>query len=124
MTKIFKSICTVLVCALLTLVLVGCSAEKKYEKYAEQIRVAEAKEDPFTYAEVLEKLGTPTVNLTSSILGSGESGWATWYAGCETQKDVDAKLEEGKKVPYITVTFAGGKATNAKTGVEAPKEGK
>lgn len=120
MTKTFKSICAVLVCALLALTLMSCSAEKKYEKYAEQIRVAEAKEEALTYAEVIEKLGAPTVNLTSSIFGSGESGWATWYDRCESQEDLDAKLEAGKSVPYISVSFSGGKAVDAKTGVKAP----
>ena len=124
MTKTFKSICTIFVVALLALVLVGCSAEKKYEKYAEKIRVAEAKNEALTYAEVIDKLGAPTINLTTSIFGSGETGWCTWYDGCDTTEELNEKLEAGKKVAYISVSFSGGKAVDAKTGVEAPKEEK
>ena len=79
MTKTIKTICSLLVCALLVLTLASCSAQKKYEKYAEDIRVAVAKEEPKTYAEVIDKLGAPTVNLTASFGGSGENGSCTWY---------------------------------------------
>ena len=122
MTKTFKTICSVLVCALLTLTLASCSAQKKYEKYAEDIRVAAAKEDHITYEEAVKKLGEPTVNLSMSIGSSGVSGWVTWYDGCEDNDALEAKLEAGKEVAYITVSFSGGKAVDAKAGVETPKE--
>ena len=99
----------------------SCSAQKKYEKYAEDIRVAEAKGEAKTYAEVVDKLGAPTVNFTASLGGSGENGYCIWYADCASMDDVDAKLEAGKEVPYIRVTFSGGKAVDAKTGVDTPK---
>lgn len=122
MTKTIKTICSLLVCALLVLTLASCSAQKKYEKYAEDIRVAEAKGEAKTYAEVIDKLGVPTQDLTSDLFGSGKGGWATWYADCETMKDVEAKLDAGKEVPYITVTFSGGKAVEAEAGVSTPEE--
>lgn len=121
MTKTFKIICSVLVCALLTLTLASCSAQKKYEKIAEDIRVAVAKEEPLSYEKVVEKLGQPTINLSMSIGGSGVNGWITWYDGCENQDALDAKLEEGKEVAYIRVSFAGGKAVEAEAGVKTPK---
>ena len=124
MTKTFKSICAVLVCALLALTLMSCSAEKKYEKYAEQIRVAEAKEEALTYEEVIEKLGEATIDNTSAgdLFGMElkRVGVAYWYAGCESEEDLNAKLEAGKEVPWIKVTFADGVATDATTGVKAP----
>lgn len=122
MTKTIKTICSLLVCALLVLTLASCSAEKKYEKYAEDIRVAVAKEEPKTYAEVIDKLGAPTVNITASFGGSGENGSCTWYADCASMDDVEAKLDAGKEVPYIRVLFSGGKAIEAEAGVKSPKE--
>lgn len=122
MTKTIKTICSLFVCALLVLTLASCSAEKKYEKYAEDIRVAEAKGEAKTYAEVIDKLGAPTVNLTASFGGSGENGYCTWYADCASMDDVEAKLDAGKEVPYIRVLFSGGKAIEAKAGVKAPEE--
>ena len=122
MTKTIKTICSLLVCALLVLTLASCSAQKKYEKYAEDIRVAQAKEEPKTYAQVIDKLGAPTVNFTASFGGSGENGYCIWYADCASMDDVEAKLEAGKKVAYITVTFSDGKAIKAEAGVKAPEE--
>ena len=124
MTKTIKTICSLLVCALLVLTLASCSAQKKYEKYAEDIRVAAAKEEYKTYEEVVKKLGTPTVNLTGSLFGSGVSGLATWYADCANADELQAKLDAGKEVPYITVNFADGKAKDASTGVKAPESDK
>lgn len=122
MTKTMKIICSVLVCALLTLTLASCSAQKKYEKMAEDIRVAVAKEEPLTYEEVSKKLGDPTINLSASFGDSGVTGWITWYDGCEDQDALDAKLEAGKEVAYIRVSFSGGKAVDAEAGVKAPAE--
>lgn len=122
MTKTLKSICALLVCAVLTFTLASCSAQKKYEKMAEKIRVAEAKEEPLTYEEVVDKLGQPTVNGTISALGSGATGICVWYAGCESTEEFNEKLDNGKEVAYISVTFAKGKATNAEAGVKTPSE--
>lgn len=122
MTKTMKIVCSLLVCALLTLTLASCSAQKKYEKMAEDIKVAHAKEEELTYEEVEKKLGEPTINLSMSIGGSGISGWITWYDGCEDEEALEAKLEAGKEVAYITVSFSGGKAVDAEAGVKAPAE--
>lgn len=118
MTKTIKVVCSVLACLLLVLGLASCSTQKKWEKYAEDIRVAEAKGEALSYADVLGELGNPTVNLTFSFGGSGESGSATWYEGCGTYEDLQAKVDAGEEVLYIKVTFSGGKAIDAVTGVE------
>ena len=76
MTKTIKSLFAVIVCALAILTLASCSAQKQYDKYAEKIRVAEAKGEAISYAEVIEKLGAPTLNATTSLFGSGETGYA------------------------------------------------
>lgn len=117
MTKTIKVVCSVLACLLLVLGLASCSTQKKWEKYAEDIRVAEAKGEALSYADVLGELGTPTVNLTFSFGGSGESGDATWYEGCENDDELEAKLEAGEEVLYIHVRFSGGKAVDAETGI-------
>lgn len=122
MTKTLKTICSLFICALLVLTLASCSKQKEYEKYAEDIRVAEAKGEAKSYADVLGKLGTPTVNATFALGGSGETGSCTWYADCANMDDVEAKLDAGKDVPYIQVTFSGGKAIDAKAGVSHPEE--
>ena len=121
MTKTIKTICSVLVCALLVLTLASCSAEKKYQKIAEDIRVAEAKGETLTYEEVVKKLGTPTINASISVGSSGANGAVYWYHKCENQEALNAKLEAGKSVPYIKVTFLGGKAVDATAAVKVPE---
>ena len=121
MTKTLKTICSLFVCALLVLTLASCSKQKEYEKYAEEIRVAEAKGEAKSYADVIGKLGAPTLNATFSMMGSGETGYCTWYADCADMKVVEAKLEAGEEVPYIQVTFSSGKAVDAKAGVSTPE---
>lgn len=120
MTKTIKTICSLLACALLVFTLASCSAQKKYEKMAENIRVAQAKEEPLTYEDVAKKLGDPTIDLSASFGSSGKTGWITWYDGCEDNDAYEAKLEEGKEVPYITVSFRDGKAVDAEAGVKTP----
>lgn len=124
MTKILKTISALFLCAIFVFALASCSAQKKYEKYAEDIRVAAAKEEPLSYVDVVSKLGEPTIDLSTDIFGSGKTGWITWYDGCEDLDAYEAKLEEGKKVAYIRVSFNGGEAVDAEAGVKTPEEEK
>ena len=98
--------------------LAGCS--KVSEKYAEKINVAEAKNEPLLYSEVLDDLGQPHVDLTATLFGS-TNGWATWYKGYDSAEEADAAYEAGKTVAYITITVSDNKATNAEYG-EKTKE--
>ena len=126
MKRIFKVLSVALVLGLLVFTLASCSAEKKYEKYAEQIRVAEAKDEAISYADVIKKLGEPTENYTTEIsFGSLEvkrSGSAYWYDGCADKDALDEKLEAGKEVVYIVVTFKDGFAIDAEVKVKIPQE--
>lgn len=110
------------ICSLLVLTLASCSAQKKFEKAAEKIRVAEAKEEPLTYEKVEKMLGEPTVDATVSLGSRGKTGLVTWYAGCKTMEEVKEKVNAGKDVAYIAVTFDDGKALDAKVSVAEGKE--
>lgn len=118
MKKTFKVIFSVLVCMALVFTLASCSAEKKYEKYEEKINVAAAKEEYISYDEVVKKLGDPTKNTTVSYGNTKESGFCIWYAGCEDMDELEEKLEEGKEIPYIYVTFKDGNAIDAEFGIK------
>ena len=118
MKKTFKVIFSVLACMLLVFTLASCSAEKKFEKYEEKINVAAAKEDYISYDEVVKKLGDPTQNATVSLGNTKETGFCIWYAGCEDMDELKEKLEEGKEVPYIYVTFNDGDAIEAEFGIK------
>lgn len=110
------------ICSLLVLTLASCSAQKQLEKTAEKIRVAEAKEEPLTYEKVEKMLGEPTIDATVSVGSRGKSGLVTWYAGCKTIEEADEKVNAGKDVAYIVVTFEDGKAINAKVSVAEGKK--
>ncbi len=106
----FTSIALVALFALFTLV--GCS--KINEDFAAEINEkAEAKEN-YTYEQLKEKLGDPTVDVSGS-LGDllGVTGVCTWAAGYETADEMEAALEDGKTVKTLVVTFLNGRATAA-----------
>ena len=81
-------------------------------KSAEKINVAAAKEEHWTYSEVIEKFGEPTVNRYVAI-GSLSGGVVKYYVGYDTMEEVKAALEAGKTVKVLTITFVGDKATEA-----------
>lgn len=81
-------------------------------KTAEKINVAAAKEEHWTYSEVIEKFGEPTVNGYVAI-GSLSGGVVKYYVGYDTMEEVKAALEAGKTVKVLTITFVGDKATEA-----------
>lgn len=94
--------------------LAGCS--KVSEKYAEDIRVAEAKGEHVTYAEVIDDLGLPHSEL--SLFGKV----STWYKGYDSKEEAEAAYEAGKTVAYITITFdMDNKAIDAEYGEKVPE---
>jgi spermidine/putrescine-binding protein len=115
MKKILKALLAVVA----VVVLAGCN--KVSENYAEKIRVADAKGENLTYAEVKEDLGEPHINLVIEAFGLS-GGTATWYKGYESKEEADAAFEAGKTVAYITVTVADGKAIDAKYGEKVPSK--
>lgn len=82
------------------------------EKTAEKINVAAAKEEHWTYAEVIEKLDAPTVDATVEVFGF-RAGAMTWYVGYESYDEAKAAVEAGKTVKVLVVTIVDGKATDA-----------
>lgn len=98
---------------------VGCS--KVSQKTVDEINEAAKAKDPMTWTEVYEKLGPDYLGLSVGD-SSKVTGVVWWYAGCKTQEEVDAKLEAGKSVNYVEVTFLAGKAQSAKFGTATPDE--
>jgi len=94
-----KKFLKALVAVLAVVVLAGCS--KVTEKYAEDIRVAEAKGEHMTYAEVVDDLWLPHSDISLPLIGKT----ATWYKGFKSADEANAAYEEGKTVAYITITF-------------------
>lgn len=96
--------------------LVSCGIS---EKSAEKINVAAAKEDHMTYVELEKKYGEPAIDLNLGMLGRT----CTWLEGCATVEEADAKVDSGKTVDMLVVTFDGdGKAVKAEYGVWEPEE--
>ena len=94
MKKFFKAMLAVLT----VVVLASCS--KVTDSYAEKIRVAEAKGENMTYAEVIDDLGLPHEEWNLVLVK-----YSKWYKGYETKEEAQAALEEGKTVAYIVITF-------------------
>ena len=89
------------------------------EKSAEKINVAAAKEDHFTYAELVDKYGVPGLDANTIILGR----YCTWYEDCDTYAEAEKKHNSGKSVDMLVVYFDNdGKAYKAEYSVWEPKE--
>ena len=110
MKKLTKLL-SVLVLTLSVVALVACGSVS--QKYADKVNDAAKSKKYLTYAEVEKALGDPTVNASGSGFGVGVTGACTWYKGCKTYDDAKAKVDAGKKVPYITITFADGAAMSS-----------
>ena len=83
-------------------------------KTAENINVAAAKGDHWTYEEVIDKLGEPTINAYVDLGILGKGGYLTYYVGYETKEAAEAAYEEGKTVKILIVTLSEGVAKEAK----------
>lgn len=115
-----KKILKALVAVFAVITLAGCS--KVSEKYAENIRVAEAKGEHITYAEVIDDLGLPHEEWNLLLVK-----FSKWYKGYDSKEEALAAIEAGKEVAYITVSFdSNNKAIDAEYGVskKAEEEGK
>lgn len=108
-TKSLKVV-LVLFLALCLGLLAGCGSVS--QSYADKVNEAVKNEEPLTYEKVLKDLGDPT---TSGIIGGKDkaTGVCIWWKGCKTTDEVSKKIQDGKEVPAITITFAAGKATIA-----------
>lgn len=108
-TKSLKVV-LVLFLALCLGMLAGCGSVS--QSYADKVNEAMKNDEAYTYEKVLKDLGDPT---TSAIVGGKDkaTGVCIWWKGCKTTDDVKKKINDGKEVPAITITFTAGKATVA-----------
>lgn len=115
MKKIFKLSMMSLVALFALFALVGCAGIN--DDFDDEIEEKAEAGEHYTYEELVDKLGKPTVDVSGSIdLGFIEvevTGVVQWSKGCESAEEVDEKLEAGKTVPTLYVTFVNGKATAA-----------
>ncbi len=92
--------------------LVGCAGIN--EDFAAEIKEKAKVDEHYTYADLVDKLGDPTIDVSSNLGGLiGVSGVVQWSKGCADKAALDEKLEAGKTVPTLYVTFLNGKATSA-----------
>lgn len=112
MKKIFKLSMMSLVALFALFALVGCAGVS--QSFADEINEkAEAKEN-YTYEQLKEKLGDPTIDVSGSLGGLLDvSGVVTWAKGYENLEAMNEALEEGKTVKTLVVTFFNGRATAA-----------
>lgn len=105
MKKFISKVLGFLGALLLVVVLAACNIK---ESTAEKINEAFEAGEPWTYEEVIDKLGEPT----EEVIVAG-NGMAMWYKGYDSVEEAMEAYEEGKTLKAIMVTFAGGKAIAA-----------
>ena len=111
---LFSIISVVIIAAIITTIVIINKA-KISQKYADRINNAYAEGTPFTYNEVMVRLGTP---FSSQIDGSptNATGYAEWFEGYkegEEAKFVKA-YRAGKVVDAIYIEFVNGVAVGAR----------
>lgn len=94
---------------LMLLTLTGCVVS---ESYADKVNKRAEEEDYLTYEEVIKALKDPTVNATVTT-DSSTNGYCTWVRGCDTMDEAQVKIESGKTVYSLTITFVNSNATAA-----------
>lgn len=116
--KKFTKVCLLFVVLFGMFLCVGCS--KVSQKTVDEINEAAKAKNPMTWTEVYEKLGPDYLGLSVGD-STKVTGVVWWYDGCKTQEEVNAKLDEGKSVNYVKVTFLLGEATGAEFGTATSK---
>lgn len=97
------------------LMLVGCGVSQKTADKINAAAATESKKDDWTYAKCVKTLGEPTINgYVSSALVSG--GICQWVVGCKNAEELSTKVEAGKELNALTVTFVGEYAASASFG--------
>lgn len=106
MKKTVKVVALMLVVVLSLALLASCGVS---EKTAEKINQA-AKDGKAMTPDEVKKLcgGDPTFGV--DVLVAGEM---IWVSGCKNADDVQKKLDDGKSLKALYVTFVLGKATSA-----------
>ncbi len=115
MKKIFKLSMVTLVALLALFTLASCGGVS--QKWADKINDKAETDEPYTYDELIKKLGDPTIDISGSLSIGGleikPSGVVTWANGCDDKDDYEAALKDGKTVETLVVTFVNGNATGA-----------
>jgi PBP1b-binding outer membrane lipoprotein LpoB len=93
--------------------LVGCvatfaSCGKISQGYADKINKAAADKEYYTYDEVMEDLGDSAIDVTAL-----KTGFVIAVKGCENWDEIEDKLDDGKTVKGLYITFVAGNATAA-----------
>lgn len=113
--KLTKSLLTLVLAFVCVFALFGCGlSQSDADKINEK---AEAGEN-YTYQEIIDKYGDPTVNFSEEIPVVGRTGILYYMEGI-TKEEYDKAKEEGtleealKDVKSLTITIVNGKATKA-----------
>lgn len=105
--KLFSSIFAMFLALVL---LAGCNIS---QSFADKVNKAAEKDDHYTYAEVIEKLGKDNVvDLTIEVVGY-RSGVVIGVKGLSDKEELEKKFDEGKEVPGIVIFIENGKAIKA-----------
>lgn len=89
------------------LMLSGCVSEG----YVGKVEKASEKGERLTYSEVVKDLGEATIK--GGVTGDFATGVFVWIKGCDSVEEANEKLEAGKKVEALYITFTAGKAVSA-----------
>lgn len=108
MKKFAKVVSIALVAVLALGLLCACGVS---QNAADKINEKAEKKEYYTKEELVKKYGEPTIDATVAGIGA-----CTWVNGCKTLEEVEEKLDAGKKLEALVVTFAGGKAMSATYG--------
>ncbi len=110
-------IITSIIVATVVLIIVGASVYRNTgisENYAERINNAYATGDPFTYNEIVLRLGTPIYNEAEGTptTMTGDCDWYKGYTSNQLEKFKE-DFRSGKDISVITIKFENGIAVKA-----------
>lgn len=91
--------------------LTGCS--RVSESYAEKINVAAAKEEYYTYDQIMEDLGEEGQDYTIALLGS-HNGFIYAIRGVTSKQEFEELRDSEEEMECLIVTIVNNKATSAK----------
>ena len=99
--------CLVSLTLIFALLLTGCVNQGM----ADKINKKAESDEGYTYEQLIEDYGTPTVDLV--FLGTGG---VIYVDGCKDAEEVKAKVDEGKKLKAVSVNIVGNKVIKAEFG--------
>ena len=116
----------VFVCSLLLLICfmaIGCKEDKAKEQWADKIKDRYARyydggaKTPFTYEDLIkqlnEELGEANYGSVVNADLYGATGIIYWIDGNYTKEEIESRVNSGKKLKGLAVSFAAGLAVDA-----------